>query len=130
MLSIMLASLYVLANNCVVSDYFPCLLFLAEMTSRIPSFVKRSTKYEDLFGEASGSRAPVTTPPISQAPASSMEQKRTSSGSHKRESSRAAAAGTPDDARSGKRLKLEAARNSPTSSSSPKTQLFHRMVES
>lgn len=98
------------------------------MTSRIPSFVKRSKKYEDLFGEASGSRAPVATP-LSQAPASSMEQKRTSSSSRKRESARATAAGTPADARPGKRLKLEAARNSPASSSQ-KTQLFHRMVES
>ena len=52
--SIMLASRYVLANNCIVSDDF-LLSLVADMASNIPSFVKRSTKYEDLFGEASGS---------------------------------------------------------------------------
>ena len=39
-------------------------LYLTDMASKIPSIVKRSPKYEDLFGEASGSKAPVSTPPI------------------------------------------------------------------
>ena len=80
-------------NNCTVSDHFLLFSCLADMASRIPSFVKRSTKYKDLFGEASGSKAPVTAPPVSQLPAASLEQKKTSSGGLKREA-RASDTGT------------------------------------
>lgn len=101
---------------------------LADFASNIPTFVKRSTKYEDLFREASGSQAPAAAKLISQLPTPSLKQKRTSSGSRKRDSSKAVAAGTPAEARSNKKPKLALARNSPASSSSQKTQLFHRLI--
>ena len=60
----MLASCCVSIINCIVSDRFP-LSSSADMASNIPKFVKRSTKYEDLFGEASDSQAPVPAKMIS-----------------------------------------------------------------
>ena len=64
------------------------------MASNIPSFVKRSTKYEDLFEEASGSQAPISAKPVSQLPTPSLEQKKASSWSRKREPSRVVEART------------------------------------
>ena len=78
-------------------------------------------------GRASGSKAPVSTPPISQRPAASLEQKRTSSGGCKREA-RGSDTGTPSDSRSAKRAKLASARGTPSLASSQKTQLFQRLV--
>ena len=116
---ILLALFHIPINNSIVSDYFLC-LSCADMAANIPSFVKRSTKYEDVFGEASGSQAPISAKPVSQLPTPSLEQKKASSGARKRDSSA--------DARSNKKPKLALARSSPSSSSSQKTQLFQRML--
>ena len=75
----MLASFYIPVDNYIVSNCFSSFPF-ADMASNIPSFVKRSTRYEDLFGEASGSQAPVPATPVSQLPTPSLEQKKASSG--------------------------------------------------
>lgn len=93
--------------------------YFSDMTSGIPSFVKRSTKYEDLFGEASGSQAPVTAPPASQLPTPLLEQKKASSGGRKRDS-KATETGTPSDTRSNKRPRMASARSSPALASSQK----------
>ena len=97
------------------------------MAANIPRFVKRSTKYEDLFGEASGSQTPLPAKSLSQLPAPSLDQKKASSGSRKREISRAGEAGSSAEGRS-KKPKVALARSSPAPSSSQKTQLFQRML--
>ena len=93
------------------------------MASNIPSFVKRSTKYEDLFGEAYGSQAPVSAKPISQLPTPSLEQKRASSGGRKRDPSKTAEVGSSAEARTSKNPRLTLARSSPASSPSQDSAL-------
>ena len=114
-------------NSCAVSDHFS-LFPPADMVSNIPSFVKRSTKYEDLFGEASGSQAPISSKPISQLSTPSLEQKKASSGGRERDPSKAAEAGSSAEGRSSKKPRLTLARSSPASSSTQKTQFFQRML--
>nr|XP_017239631.1 PREDICTED: uncharacterized protein LOC108212417 [Daucus carota subsp. sativus] len=98
------------------------------MASNIPKFIKRSTKYEDLFGEASDSQAPLPVKPLSQLPSPSLEQKKTSSGGRKRDPSKTAEGGSSAEGRTSKKPRLALARSSPASSSSQKTQLFQRML--
>ena len=98
------------------------------MASNILSFVKRFTKYEDLFGETSGSQAPVSTKPISQLPTPSLEQKKASSGGRKRDPSKTVEAGSSAEARTSKKPGVALTRSSPSSSSTQKTQLFQRML--
>ena len=121
-----LASSRISVYDWIVSDCFS-LFPSADMAANIPRFVKRSTKYEDLFGEASGSQPPLPVKPLSQLPAPSLDQKKASSGSRKRETSKAGEAGSSAEGRS-KKPKVALARSSPASSSSQKTQLFHRML--
>ncbi|XP_063948056.1 uncharacterized protein LOC135152155 [Daucus carota subsp. sativus] len=99
-----------------------------DMAANIPRFIKRSTKYEDLFREASDSQAPLPTKPLSQLPSPSLEQKKTSSGGRKRDPSKTAEAGSSAEGRTSKKPRLTLARSSPASSSSQKTQLFQRML--
>ncbi|XP_063939742.1 uncharacterized protein LOC108203381 [Daucus carota subsp. sativus] len=101
---------------------------LIDMASNIPKFIKRSTKYEDLFGEASDSQAPLPVKPLSQLPSPSLEQKKTSSGGRKRDPSKTAEGGSSAEGRTSKKPRLALARSSPASSSSQKTQLFQRML--
>ena len=98
------------------------------MASNIPSFVKRSTKYEDLFGEASGSQAPVPAKLVSQLPTPSLEQKKASSGGRKRDPSKTAEARSSAEGRSSKKPRVALARSSPASSSTQNTQFFQRML--
>ncbi|XP_063945941.1 uncharacterized protein LOC135151422 [Daucus carota subsp. sativus] len=106
----------------------PPAVVLAYMAANIPRFIKRSTKYEDLFGEASDSQAPLPVKPLSQLPSPSLEQKKTSSGGRKRDPSKTAEAGSSAEGRTSKKPRLTLARSSPASSSSQKTQLFQRML--
>ncbi|XP_063942818.1 uncharacterized protein LOC108203253 [Daucus carota subsp. sativus] len=103
-------------------------LHTADMAANIPKFIKRSTKYEDLFGEASDSQAPLSVKPLSQLPSPSLEQKKTSSGGRKRDPSKTAEAGSSAEGRTSKKPRLTLARSSPASSSSQKTQLFQRIL--
>ncbi|KAL1811046.1 hypothetical protein ACET3Z_021111 [Daucus carota] len=80
------------------------------------------------FGEASGSQAPIPAKPLSQLPSPSLEQKKASSGSRKRDPSKAVEAGSSAEGRSSKKPKLALARSSPAPSSTQKTQLFQRML--
>ena len=98
------------------------------MASNIPSFVKRSTKYEDLFGEASGSQAPVPAKLVSQLPTPSLEQKKASSGGRKRDPYMDVEDGSSAEGRSSKKPRLTLGRSSPASSSTQKTQLFQWML--
>ena len=62
--SAMLASSHISVYNQIVSDCFP-LFPSTDKAANIPRFIKRSTKYEDLFGEASDSQAPLPVKPLS-----------------------------------------------------------------
>ncbi|XP_063948618.1 uncharacterized protein LOC135152384 [Daucus carota subsp. sativus] len=98
------------------------------MASNIPKFVKRTTKYEDLYGEASGSQAPISVKLVSQLPTPSLEQKKASSGGRKRDPSKATVTGSSAEGRSSKKPRVALTRSSPASSSTQKTQLFQRML--
>ena len=98
------------------------------MASNIPKFVKHSTKYEDLFGEASGSQAPISVKLVSQLPTPSLEQKKASPGGRKKDPSKATEAGSSAEGRSSKKPRVALVRSSPASSSTQKTQLFLRML--
>ena len=111
-----------------------CHVHHAGMASKVPSFVKRSSKYEDIFGskpsgKTSSPGSPVSATPISRLPALQLDLKKTASSSRKRDLQTSLEPSSGSGSRSSKKPKLPIVPSHQTSSPPSKVQQFCNMID-